>query len=274
MDDIRNLIHYTIHVLQIPVFELSCNQLFLHRSLNRHQIFHSSMIELLPKSINQEQITLPKNSLMSHVSKKHQPKWCPGCHGHGRDLDRAQALADTCILWCSGCGMWSVLSSRARIYLSLLRQGLRGLMLRGVLCWYQMSSYNTCGPLSLFCSTKKHTYFCKGVLTCWNTAWNHWEGRLVQFREVNQAPRQLWAETAISTPFVHPCIVWVLSSLAQLRYIWAWSPARAAVTCKAHTMETSRKASMFLMSQMSQANIKCLCSPRPHQFYKLMWSSP
>lgn len=65
--------------------------------------------------------------------KEQQPKWCPGCNSHGMDWDRAQALADICILWCSGRGMWAVLSSRARIYLSL-HQGLRGLcvqMLRG-----------------------------------------------------------------------------------------------------------------------------------------------
>lgn len=139
--------------------------------MNRHRIFHSSTTVLISKGINQETSMLPKNSLMSHVSRGtgHWPKQCPGHDSHGVDSDRAQPLADICILCCSGSEVWSVLSSRARICLSLLHQGLKALcilMLRGVLCCYQMSSYHTHGALSLFCSTKKHSSWCKGVLTC------------------------------------------------------------------------------------------------------------
>lgn len=218
---------------------------------------------------------LPKNSLMSHVSKRtwHRPKRSPGHDSHGTDSDRAQALGDICILCCSGSGMWSVLSSRARIYLSLLHQGLRGLCtqtLRGMLCWYQMSSYSTFGPLYLFCSPKRASTCVKGFSSAETllgvTGGDTWHS----LEKVNQAPKQSWAETAISTPFVHPCIHLFLSSLVQLACNWAWSPERAAVTCRAHIMATSRKASVLLVSQMSLVNIKCLCSPRPRQLYKLM----
>lgn len=51
------------------------------------------------------------------------------------------------------------------------------------------SLYNTRGPLSLFCSMEKHAYLCKGVLSCWNTAWSHWEGHLVLFREAKPSPK-------------------------------------------------------------------------------------
>lgn len=76
---------------------------------------------------------------------------------------------------------------------------------------------------------KKGTSLCKGILTCWNTVWSHWDTSY-SLERLNQAPKQLWAETAISTPFVHPCIDLVLSNLAQLTSNWAWSLARAAVT--------------------------------------------
>lgn len=79
--------------------------LFLNRSFNRHQIFHSSVTMLFSHRNNQEPNLLPINPLMSHVYERTRrpPQWSPQCHSHSTELNNAPSLClwGCCSILCS-----------------------------------------------------------------------------------------------------------------------------------------------------------------------------
>lgn len=142
-------------------------------------------------------------------------------HGLGQSPDLAD-ISHSLLL-----RKWDGVSAelRARIYPSLLHQGFRGLCI-------QMLRVCCAGTRFLLQHlwTLVFVLFHKTAPTCVKgfspaetlpgvTGRDTW----CSSEKLNQAPKQVWAQTDISTPFVHPSVAWVLPRLAQLSCIWAWA---------------------------------------------------